>query len=81
MGLYKLCHSIIFEEKILLNMDFSRTIPYNKFGLGGVAMNEFEKNVQTKRNDVVDSGIGFVVSFVFFAAIFTIATVIDFITK
>lgn len=62
-------------------MDFFRTIPYNKFELGGVAMNEFEKNVQTRRNDVTDSGVGFVVSFVFFAAIFTIATVIDFITK
>jgi hypothetical protein len=44
-------------------------------------MNEFEKNVQTRRNDVTDSGVGFVVSFVFFALIFTIATVIDFITK
>ena len=44
-------------------------------------MNEFEKNVQTRRNDVVDSGIGFFASFVFFAAIFTIATVIDFITS
>jgi len=44
-------------------------------------MHEFEKNVQSKRNEVGDAGVGFVVSFVFFAAIFTIATVIDFITK
>lgn len=44
-------------------------------------MNEFEKNVQTKRNDVFDAGAGMLVSFVFFATIFTIATVIDFITK
>ncbi|AYC29683.1 YqzM family protein [Paenisporosarcina cavernae] len=42
-------------------------------------MNEFEKNVQTKRNDVIDSGIGFGVSFGFFALIFIIATVIDYI--
>ena len=39
-------------------------------------MNEFEKNVQSKRNDAVDSGVGFVVSFGFFATIFVIATVI-----
>ena len=44
-------------------------------------MHEFEKNVQSRRSEVVDAGVGFVVSFVFFAAIFTIATVIDFITK
>lgn len=44
-------------------------------------MHEFEKNVQSKRNEVIDAGVGFVASFVFFAAIFTIATVIDFITK
>lgn len=40
-------------------------------------MNEFEKDVQTKRNDAIDSGVGFVVAFGFFALIFTIAQVID----
>jgi hypothetical protein len=39
-------------------------------------VNEFEKNVQYKRNDAIDSGIGFVVSFGFFATMFIIATVI-----
>lgn len=39
-------------------------------------MNEFEKNVQYKQNDAIDSGIGFVVSFGFFATMFLIATVI-----
>ncbi|PAE38471.1 YqzM family protein [Neobacillus sp. YX16] len=39
-------------------------------------MNEFEKNVQTKRNDAIDSGVGFVVSFGVFALMFIIATVI-----
>ncbi|CAG9608095.1 YqzM family protein [Pseudoneobacillus rhizosphaerae] len=39
-------------------------------------MNEFEKNVQYKRNDAIDSGIGFIVSFGFFATMFIIATVI-----
>jgi hypothetical protein len=44
--------------------------------IGGVVVNEFEKNVQYKGNDAIDSGIGFGVSFAFFAIIFIIATVI-----
>jgi hypothetical protein len=39
-------------------------------------VNDFEKNVQSKRNDAIDSGIGFIVSFGFFATMFIIATVI-----
>ncbi|WP_416827300.1 YqzM family protein [Ectobacillus polymachus] len=39
-------------------------------------MNEFEENVQCKRNDAVDSGVGFIVSFGFFATLFIIATII-----
>ncbi|AWC29880.1 YqzM family protein [Bacillus cytotoxicus] len=42
-------------------------------------MNEFEQNVQSKRNDAVDSGVGFIVSFGFFATLFIIATIIKFI--
>ncbi|HJV31807.1 MAG TPA: YqzM family protein [Bacillales bacterium] len=42
-------------------------------------MNEFEHNVQSKRNDAIDSGMGFVVSFGFFATIFIIGTVIKLI--
>lgn len=42
-------------------------------------VNEFENNVQSKRNDAVDSGVGFIVSFGFFATLFIIATVINFI--
>lgn len=42
-------------------------------------MNEFEKDVQSKRNDAIDSGVGFGVSFGFFALIFIIATVIKLI--
>ncbi|MFJ9464563.1 YqzM family protein [Viridibacillus arvi] len=41
-------------------------------------MNPFEENVQSKRNDAIDSGVGFGVSFLFFALIFIIATVIDY---
>lgn len=44
-------------------------------------MNEFEKSVQSKRNDAVDSGVGFVASFGFFAIIFIIATVIKLIAS
>ncbi|NGP43492.1 YqzM family protein [Bacillaceae bacterium SIJ1] len=40
-------------------------------------MNEFEKDVQTKRNDAVDSGVGFVVSFAFFSLIFFIGVLVD----
>ncbi|WP_163970057.1 YqzM family protein [Oceanobacillus halotolerans] len=40
-------------------------------------MNEFEQDVQSKNNDVVDSIKGFVSSFVFFLLIFTIGVVIS----
>jgi hypothetical protein len=42
---------------------------------------EFEQNVQSKRNDAVDSAVGFIVSFVFFTAIFVIGTVIEVLGK
>lgn len=42
----------------------------------GIHVNEFEVNVQSKRNDAVDSAVGFAASFIFFLAIFTIGTVI-----
>ncbi|MBU9722525.1 MULTISPECIES: YqzM family protein [Bacillaceae] len=41
-------------------------------------MNEFEKDVQSRRNDFLDSAVGFVVAFGFFATIFIIAQVIEF---
>lgn len=41
-------------------------------------MNEFEKNVQSKRNDAVDSAVGFIVSFGFFTTLFVIATLVKF---
>ncbi len=44
-------------------------------------MNEFEKNPQSTRNDAIDSGVGFVVSFGFFATMFIIATVIKLIAS
>jgi hypothetical protein len=39
-------------------------------------VNEFEKDVQSTRNDAIDSGVGFGVSFGFFAIMFIVATVI-----
>lgn len=42
-------------------------------------MNPFQQDVQSKRNDAIDSGVGFLVSFLFFAFMFIIATVIDFV--
>ncbi|MBM7645819.1 hypothetical protein JOD45_002038 [Scopulibacillus daqui] len=40
-------------------------------------MNEFEKDVQSKRNDFIDSLNGFNFSFLFFAIIFIIGIVIQ----
>jgi hypothetical protein len=42
---------------------------------GEETVNEFETRVE-KRNDAVDSAVGFIVSFGFFATLFIIATVI-----
>ncbi|RSD24144.1 YqzM family protein [Mesobacillus subterraneus] len=42
-------------------------------------MNQFEENVQSNRNDAVDAGVGFIVSFGFFATLFIIATVVQLI--
>lgn len=43
-----------------------------------VTHNPFEgKNGASMRNDAIDAGVGFAVSFVFFTLMFIIATVID----
>ena len=73
----KLCHFQPDMFKKLIAMDFYSGIIYTIMESGGVAMNEFEHDVQSKRNDLIDSGIGFVVAFVAFSAIFVIATIID----
>lgn len=38
-------------------------------------MNKFQKNVQSKNNDVIDAGLAFVVGFVSLAVIYIIAQV------
>jgi len=44
-------------------------------------VNQFEKNVVNKRSDIADAGVGFVVSFGFFATMFIIATVVQVIGR
>lgn len=68
-------------DKSLIALDFSSAIIYTIMELGGVAMNDFEHDVQSKRNDAIDSGIGFAVAFVAFTAIFLIATIIDIVAR
>lgn len=48
---------------------------------GGIWMNEFEQDVQSKTNDVADAGAGFLISFLFFALMFIIATAADIIGR
>jgi hypothetical protein len=67
------------KEKVKGSIDFSLAMFYTRIEIGGVVVNQFEKNVQSKRNDAVDSGVGFIVSFGFFATMFVIATVIKLI--
>lgn len=43
--------------------------------------NEFEKEVQSKRNDFNDAIVGAAVSFGFFATIFVIGVVIEFASR
>ncbi len=62
-------------------MDFSGIFVYNIVEIGGVVVNEFEQDVQSKRNDVIDSGMGFVVSFVFFTVVFVVGTVIQLLAR
>ncbi|MGO4887251.1 YqzM family protein [Anaerobacillus sp. MEB173] len=42
-------------------------------------MNQFEHEVQSKRNDAIDSAVAFIVSFGFFTTIFAIGTIIKFL--
>jgi hypothetical protein len=49
--------------------------------IGGVNVNEFEKDVQSKGNDVVDSMKGFGFSFVFFILIFAIGVVMSVVAQ
>lgn len=50
---------------------------YTNGDIGGVNVNEFEKNPQSNNSDVVDSIKGFGFSFVFFVFIFAIGVVVS----
>lgn len=69
---------IIYDVLII---SFFLLMLYNGKRTGGIAMNPFEKDVQCKRNDAMDSGVGFGVSFVFFALIYVIAVVVEFVSR
>lgn len=60
-----------------IKLAFSAKIFYTINCIGGIHMNKFEQDVQSKNHDVVDSIKGFSFSFIFFAAIFTIGAVIS----
>lgn len=67
------------QQMIMYRFFLPNRLYLNWTYIGGVAMNEFEHDVQCKRNDFTDSVVGMVVSFGFFASIFIIATLVDFI--
>ncbi len=58
-------------------LDFFNKFAYTIGDMGGVNMNEFEKDIQSKTNDVVDNIKGFTFSFVFFLLIFAIGVTIS----
>lgn len=58
-------------------LDFLNDLAYTIGDMGGVNMNEFEKDIQSKTNDVVDNIKGFTFSFVFFLLIFAIGVTIS----
>jgi len=68
--------TLVNEGNWAVTIAFSNRIVYTKVEIGGVVVNQFEKDVQYQGNDAIDSGIGFGVSFAFFAIMFIIATVI-----
>ena len=42
---------------------------------------DFEKDVQSKRNDFLDGAVGFVVSFGFFATVFIVAVIVELVGR
>ncbi len=64
-----------------MNVDFFLYFIYTKNELGGLDVNEFENDVQSKNNDVVDSMKGFGYSFIFFILIFAIGVAISVIAS
>lgn len=46
---------------------------------GGLLMNIFERDVQSKRNDAVDSGVGLFISIGFYTTMFLIGVILQFV--
>ncbi|MDK6862576.1 MULTISPECIES: YqzM family protein [Nosocomiicoccus] len=44
-------------------------------------MNKFEKNVQSKNNDVIDSGLAFLVGLLGFTAVYVIAQIFQIVAS
>lgn len=56
---------------------FSARIFYTGHDKEGIVVNPFEQDVQCKRNNLIDTIVGFIVSFGFFTFLFVLATLID----
>ncbi len=67
----------IVRNNFYSKVDFFHNLIYTNGDIGGVNVNEFEKNVQSKNNDVVDSMKGFAFSFIFFILIFAIGVTVS----
>ncbi len=74
-----LAKKVIFVGFLLAEVDFFMYLFYTWNCIGGVNVNEFEQNVQSKNNDVVDSIKGFGFSFVFFVLIFAIGVIFNYV--
>jgi len=70
-----------FLDKSTITVDFFDKIIYTNDDIGGVIVNEFEKDPQSKVNDVPGAIKGFTFSFVFFVLIFAIGVIMSFALK
>lgn len=61
----------------ITEVDFLHYLLYTIGDIGGIEMNEFENDPQSKNNDVVDSIHGFLWSTIFFLLIFFIGVFIS----
>lgn len=68
---------VLHLKRLKSKVDFFMYLFYTWNCIGGVNVNEFEQDVQSKNNDVVDSIKGFAFSFIFFVLIFAIGTVVN----
>jgi len=65
----------------MAKVDFFTNLFYTYGDIGGVSVNEFEKDAQSKNNDVVDSIKGFSFSFIFWVVLFAIGVIISVVMR